>query len=153
MRFGCAGQALRLGYGSAKCAFGIVMGGFRTPSAARSNLAKERNWLNLRSVNGLEHNQLRIYTIKPGEMAAWVREWHELIAPLRRRHGFEVVAAWTIDGSDRFVWILRYTGQQSWEQADAGYYASPERAAMEPNPARHISHSEQWLMHPVPDTA
>lgn len=90
--------------------------------------------------------QLRIYTIKPGEMADWIEEWKASIVPLRGRHGFEVVDAWTIDGSDRFVWVLGYGGAQSWEQADAGYYASPERAAVDPDPARHIAGTEQWLM-------
>jgi len=95
--------------------------------------------------------QLRVYTIKPGEMAAWLSEWRDQIAPLRRRHGFEVVGAWTIDDSDRFVWILRYRGPKSWDQADADYYASPERAAMDPNPARHIADMEHRLMHPLPE--
>jgi NIPSNAP len=91
-------------------------------------------------------DQLRIYTIKTGEMAAWVDEWKRLIAPLRQRHGFEIVGSWTVDEGDRFVWILRYNGPKTWEEADAAYYASPERAAMQPDPARHIARSEQWLM-------
>ena len=91
-------------------------------------------------------HQLRIYTIKTGDMAAWVDEWKRLIAPLRQRHGFEVVGTWTDDEGDRFVWILRYDGPKTWEEADAAYYASPERAAMQPDPARHIVKSEHWLM-------
>ena len=92
--------------------------------------------------------QLRMYTIKPGEMGDWLEEWGRLIAPLRRRHGFEVLGAWTTQ-SDQFIWVLRYAGPGTWEQADAGYYASPERAAMQPDPARHIVKSEQWLMSTV----
>ena len=91
-------------------------------------------------------DQLRIYTIKPGQMGVWLDEWERLIAPLRRRHGFEIVAAWTVDEGDQFIWILRYAGPQTWEAADAAYYASPERAAMQPDPARHIAKSEHWLM-------
>lgn len=93
--------------------------------------------------------QLRIYTIRHGEMGEWLEEWRALIAPLRRQHGFEVVGAWTTDDSDLFVWILRYSGPKSWAEADAGYYQSPGRAAMNPDPARHISHSEHWLMQDV----
>jgi hypothetical protein len=91
-------------------------------------------------------DQLRIYTIKPGEMKAWVDEWRRLIAPLRHQHGFEVLGAWTAEAAERFVWIIRYTGPGTWQEADAAYYASPERAAMQPDPARHIAKSEQWLM-------
>ena len=93
-------------------------------------------------------DQLRMYTIKPGEMAAWLEEWGRLIAPLRRRHGFEIVGAWTTE-TDQFVWILRYAGPKTWEEADAAYYAAPERTTMEPDPARHIAKSEHWLMSPA----
>jgi NIPSNAP len=91
-------------------------------------------------------DQLRIYAIHPGEMTAWLDEWKRLIAPLRQKHGFEILGAWTVDEGNRFVWILRYDGPKRWEEADAAYYASPERAAMQPDPARHIAKSEHWLM-------
>jgi hypothetical protein len=94
-------------------------------------------------------DQLRIYTIKPGEMATWMDEWRRLIAPLRRRHGFEVLGAWTIE-SEKFVWILRYAGAKTWKEADAAYYAAPERTAMQPDPARHIAKAEQWMMSAAP---
>jgi NIPSNAP len=89
-----------------------------------------------------------MYTIKPGEMAAWLEEWRRLIAPLRRRHGFEILGAWSVE-PDQFVWILRYAGSKPWDEADAAYYAAPERTAMQPDPARHIAKSEQWLMSTV----
>jgi hypothetical protein len=93
--------------------------------------------------------QLRLYTIKPGEMDAWLEEWRRLIAPLRRRHGFEVRNAWVTNDGERFAWILRYAGPRTWEEADAAYYAAPERKAMQPDPARHIARSESWLIRPV----
>ena len=90
--------------------------------------------------------QLRIYTIRPGEMEAWIAEWTAHIARLRQRHGFQIAGAWTIAESNRFVWVLAYSGSKSWEQADADYYASADRAALDPDPARHIISTEQWLM-------
>ncbi|HAC46726.1 MAG TPA: NIPSNAP family containing protein [Chloroflexi bacterium] len=96
----------------------------------------------------MEH-QLRMYVIKPGEMSEWIDEWSTHVVPLRRQLGFEVVGAWTIDGEDRFVWILRYTGTKPWAEADADYYGSPERKALTPNPARHVASSETWLMTPA----
>lgn len=95
-------------------------------------------------------DQLRMYTIRPGEMRAWLEEWERLIAPLRRRLGFEIVGAWTTE-ADQFVWILRYGGSGTWDEADAAYYASAERSAIQPDPARHIAKSEHWLMSGVPD--
>ncbi len=94
-------------------------------------------------------NQLRIYTIKPGEMIAWIEEWNSHLVPLRKRFGFEVVGPWTIDGEDRFVWILGYKGPKSWAEAEAAYYGSPERKAMSPDPARHIAAQEHHLMSPA----
>ena len=91
-------------------------------------------------------DQLRIYTIKPGEMGEWVDEWRRSITPLRRQAGFQIVGAWTIEAENRFVWILRYDGPKSWDEADAAYYASPERAAIQPDPARHIAKSESWRL-------
>src|SRR6266513_166444 len=93
-------------------------------------------------------DQLRMYTIRPGEMAAWLEEWRRLIAPLRRRLGFEILGAWTAE-SDQFIWILRYSGPKTWEEVDAAYYASPERTRMQPDPARHIATSEHRFVSAV----
>ena len=90
--------------------------------------------------------QVREYSVKPGAMQAWIDEWRARVVPLRRRHGFEVLGAWTVDGTDQFVWIIRYDGPKTWQEADAGYYASPERKAMVPDPARHLSQTSGRLM-------
>lgn len=90
--------------------------------------------------------QLRMYTVRPGEMNEWVAEWKAHIAPLRRRFGFGVVGAWTFDDEDRFVWVLAYGGPKSWEEASADYYNSAERKALTPDPARHLASQEHWLM-------
>ena len=87
----------------------------KTPPAGRKSEATPR----LRTAVGLDvPDQLRMYTIKPGAMAAWLEEWRRLIAPLRRRHGFEILGAWTTE-PDKFVWILRYAGSKTWDEADA----------------------------------
>jgi NIPSNAP len=91
-------------------------------------------------------SQLREYTVNPGEMDAWLAEWREKIVPLRRRFGFEILGAWTIDGSDQFVWIITHQGPKSWSEADADYYASPERKAIDPDPARHLAKTGARLM-------
>ncbi len=93
-------------------------------------------------------HQLRIYTIKPGEMASWISEWKSLIAPLRRKFGFEIVGAWTVD-EERFVWVLHYDGPKPWDEAEAEYYASPERKAIDPDPARHLDKTDHMEMREV----
>jgi hypothetical protein len=93
--------------------------------------------------------QLREYTVKAGEMGEWIAEWRERIVPLRARYGFRVIGAWTLDGTDQFVWVITYNGAKAWEEADADYYASPERKAVDPDPARHLAHVQTRLMSDV----
>lgn len=93
--------------------------------------------------------QLREYTVKPGEMDEWVAEWRSKVAPLREKMGFRVLGAWTIDGTDQFVWIISYDGPKSWDEANDDYYSSPERKALDPDPARHLMKTGTRLMDPV----
>jgi hypothetical protein len=86
--------------------------------------------------------QLRIYGVRDGEWDVWVGEWREHILPLRRAKGFEVLGPWrTEDG--RFVWLI---GHDDFAAADASYYESPERAAIEPDPARLLTTTETTLL-------
>lgn len=93
--------------------------------------------------------QLRVYTVRTGAMDDWVGEWRRHIEPLRRRFGFEVIGPWVVEDEDRFVWILGYGDDDGWQAADEAYYASSERRAIEPDPARHLLATEQWMMRPV----
>jgi hypothetical protein len=86
---------------------------------------------------------LRIYTIKPGELEDWIAEWRAHVLPLRRRLGFEVLGAWTSEEESTFTWLLGYDGPEGIAAANAAYYASPERTAIDPDPARHIAEARQ----------
>lgn len=93
--------------------------------------------------------QLREYIVNPGAMAEFVEEWRSRIVPLRKKAGFNVVGAWTVDGTDHFVWIVSYDGPKSWPEAEADYYGLPERKALQPDPGRHLAASSARLMKPV----
>jgi hypothetical protein len=80
--------------------------------------------------------QIRIYHMRPGALEEFEQEWREHVVPLRRQFGFEVVGAWASAAEDTFVWIIRHDGD--FTAADRAYYLSPERAALDPDPARHI---------------
>ena len=82
--------------------------------------------------------QLRRYKVAPGRMETWVKEWRERVRPLREAHGFEVLGAWVVEGSDEFVWVIANDGSRTFEEADAAYYESPERMELDPDPARHL---------------
>jgi hypothetical protein len=87
-------------------------------------------------------SQLRIYTIREGKMDEWIKGWREGVYPLRLKQGFRIDGAWVLEGQNKFVWILTYDGPEEWQSKDAAYYASPERAALNPDPAQHIVHNE-----------
>jgi len=89
--------------------------------------------------------QLRLYRIREGEWDDWVREWSECIAPLRRELGFEVRGPWRAEDG-RFVWLV---GHDDFHTADESYYASPARAALSPDPARHLAEIEAVLLEEI----
>ena len=93
--------------------------------------------------------QLRRYKVAPGRMEAWVGEWRDRVRPLREAHGFEVAGAWVVEGSDEFVWVIAHNGSGTFEEADAAYYASPERVALDPDPARHLVEVRTDFVHEV----
>lgn len=88
--------------------------------------------------------QIRIYTINKGELHQFVAEWNAKIRPLREKLGFSILNAWTVESSNQFVWVQRYDGDKSWEEMDQAYFASDERKAMVPDPARLIARMEQY---------
>ncbi len=90
--------------------------------------------------------QLRVYRIRDGELDDWIAEWREHVLPLRRAQGFEVLGPWVVGAENRFVWIV---GHEDFESANEAYYASPERRAFDPDPARHLAETQVWLMDPV----
>ncbi len=91
--------------------------------------------------------QLRLYTVRHGELDEFVAEWAAAVLPLRRKFGFDVIGPWVHEDEDLFIWILSYDGD--FESADAAYYDSEERKALTPNPARRLQETRHWLMRAV----
>ncbi len=94
-------------------------------------------------------SQLRMYTIKEGKLDEFVKAWGESIYPLRLQHGFKVDGAWVIKDDNKFVWILTYDGPGDWDAKNKAYHESPERKALNPDPAQLIAHIEAKLLTPV----
>ena len=86
--------------------------------------------------------ELRMYRVKPGELDRWIDEWRATVKPLREAMGFDVLGPW-VGEDDLFVWLV---GHEGFEEADAAYYASPERAAVDPDPARLLEHTQTFLL-------
>ena len=96
----------------------------------------------------MSNQQLRMYRIETGRLGDFVAAWQAGVEPLRRRFGFRS-QAWTVPGEDLFVWLVTYDGPGSLEEADAAYYASPARAAVDPDPARWIVSNETHALDAV----
>ena len=65
----------------------------------------------------------------------------EIWDQIRSLHVAETEVERAID--ERFVWLI---GHDDLEQANAEYYASAERAALDPDPARHLAEVQTWLL-------
>jgi hypothetical protein len=91
--------------------------------------------------------QLRVYRIEDGRVDDFVREWRELVLPLRRQLGFSVLGPWVNREDSRFVWVIGYDGDI--READERYYRSPERGAMHPDPARLVVESSTIWLEPI----
>ena len=93
--------------------------------------------------------QLRIYDIDSGHLDEFVAAWVGGVRPLRRTHGFKL-QGWTVPDTDRFIWLLSCAGSRAeFEARDAAYYASPDRAMLDPDPAQWIRATEHVFVEEV----
>jgi hypothetical protein len=79
--------------------------------------------------------QLRRYEIKPGAMAPFLKAIRAAFV-VREQYGFDIAFALVDDEHNEFVWAVTHDGE--FAEAEAAYYASPERAALPTQPAEFI---------------
>jgi hypothetical protein len=91
-------------------------------------------------------HQLRIYQVKKGRMDDWVSIWRSEVLPIRRRFGFSVIGPWIVRDESRFVWIV---GHDNFSEANAAFYGSPERSALEPQIPEYLDKVEAWMLDSV----
>jgi hypothetical protein len=90
--------------------------------------------------------QLRRYQIQVGRVDQFAAEWRDKVAPLRQKHGF-LVKGWRVEDCDEFVWLLEHKDRESFQAADAAYYASSERQNLQPDPARLVDEARKdWVI-------
>ena len=89
---------------------------------------------------------MRIYRIAPGHLSEFVAAWEAGVRPLRAARGFSV-SAWVAASEERFIWLLSCDGDRAaFDERDRTYYASTERAALDPDPAQWIASSEHLFV-------
>jgi len=97
----------------------------------------------------VKQTQLRDYTIKPGQLADFVQVWKNGVRPIRLKRGFVIEGAWAIPTEDRFVWVVSYDKPDGFEAAVKAYMESPERKALDPDPASFIVAQRIAFIEPV----
>lgn len=83
--------------------------------------------------------QLRTYTIGEGLIDEWAAKWRDLVVPLRLELGFEIGGAWLDYERSQFIWLISYDGDDTFEEADGRYWASPRRDALGLDPADYLT--------------
>lgn len=91
--------------------------------------------------------QLRIYEVKDGQMEAFLGVFPAVVEA-RRAVGFEVLGAWTIPEKNQFIWIVG--AEHGIEATAERYYASEQRRAIEPEPAKLLETIDNRTMVAVP---
>jgi len=87
--------------------------------------------------------QLRSYRVKEGQLDALLRAWHDDVKPLRAQMGFEVLGPCFSREERRFVWLV---GHEDFATNERAYYASPERAAFDPDPGSLLDEVETSML-------
>jgi hypothetical protein len=93
--------------------------------------------------------ELRTNRIRADHLDECLDAWLAGVVPLRRRFGFRFEGAWVTDAPSQLVWILGYDGPDGLHAADARYYSSAERAALDPDPAQWFETSEAVRLRPI----
>jgi len=95
--------------------------------------------------------ELRRNRISPDHLEEFLAAWLGGVVPLRRQFGFSFAGAWIIEGAGDLVWILGYDGPDGFDAADERYYASAERAALDPDPGQWFESAVQERIRPILD--
>jgi hypothetical protein len=86
--------------------------------------------------------QLRRYWFEPGHLAAFTA-WFPTVVPTREQYGFRVLFALGAADDETFTWAVAHDGDlAAFQEAEAAYLTSPERAAAFETFPGHIAKKE-----------
>lgn len=94
-------------------------------------------------------DQLRIYRLQPGVFDEFYAYWKANIVPAREASGFKILSAWRNPEANEFVWVVRWEGEESFEDADEAYYASPLRMRTPKTSGRFLAGQEVRMLDPL----
>ncbi len=59
--------------------------------------------------------QLRLYTVKPGQLDAFVSLFRESLAPIHEQYGIRILGAWVNREANEFIWLRAFPDEASIE--------------------------------------
>ncbi len=93
--------------------------------------------------------QLRIFTADQGRLDDLSKAWLAGVYPLRLKLGYQIPFAGKIPSTNQFVWLVSYSGPETWQQKEDQYYASDDRKHLSPDPAQWIAHADELMVTPL----
>ncbi len=97
-------------------------------------------------------DELRIYTIQPGQLDEWLAYFATTVVPLYPPFGISVLQCWVDRATNQFVWTRRIEGASTVDEARAvteAFSNSPERAAIADEVRSYIASVEARMLEPV----
>jgi NIPSNAP len=82
--------------------------------------------------------QVRTYTVRPERLDEWVLRWRTQVVPLRLSLGFGMHGSWVDRERSQHIWVISYDGPQTFDEANAAYWASPRRAELGLDPSEYL---------------
>jgi hypothetical protein len=90
-----------------------------------------------------------MYQLHPGVFGDFYAYWKDNIVPAREANGFTILSAWRDVEANGFIWVVRWNGEGSFEDADAAYYDSPERSKLPKAFGQYIASSEVRMIETI----
>lgn len=92
-------------------------------------------------------SQLRIYTIKPGQMENWLQFFKQKVVPLHAKFGIPVYSAWVNAAESHFFWVRDFAVGEAIEEQERRYVNWDERLRVIGNESK--SYIDNMVVHTV----
>lgn len=93
--------------------------------------------------------QLRQYVVEEGKWDEFINLFPAVVSA-REAAGFSIVGVWGVPTERRFIWIVSTDHADGIDGASRDYYKSPERNALDPEPATLLADIQTTTMKALP---
>jgi NIPSNAP len=99
--------------------------------------------------------EMRTYTVKDGMFDSYLELFNRQIVPNHRKHGIPVIGAWADRQKSQITWVRTFASREERKRKLDVYEVSPERDAVFPIAAYHVTHHEvkvlESVLNPTPE--